>query len=268
VHALIAEQDEAVVTALRDQSGSPDVAVVPMLPEEPVSERGIPQPADSDTRASRAPEGATVAGARRERRRPRRALTAVLAAGALAVGGTAAALVTTSSGGSPTAASPPISSSAAAPEAGAGTSSDSANSSDSAAQSASDAPTPAPATDGMSPTDGTSPSDGASSTTDLPSTLPSKTSPSTGPVCLGVEEALALANQKNRGSLPADAKVSALKCDGTWAGAQLTSATMGDVEALYEYQSGAWKAADLGSILCDGVAITKAPSDIRKFVNC
>ena len=109
VHALITEQDEAVVEALRDGGASPDVAVVPLLPGETISATDPTgaQPAESAT------SWASETAGRSRSRRPRRALTAVLAVAALAVGGTAAALVTTRSGGSPAAADSHQSSSSA-----------------------------------------------------------------------------------------------------------------------------------------------------------
>ena len=243
VHALITEQDEAVVTALRDGGVSPDVAVVPMLPEDPISDTGT-GPA----------EPATAFGERdRHPRRPRRALTAALAVAALAVGGTAAALVTPGSGGSPTAASPPIS-----------FESDLVNR-PAPADSATPSDTSPPQSDAMSPTPEPS-AVGATTQTGAPTRTPSSTPTSKGPACLSGHEALTLAREKY-GTIPADAQPGVLKCDDGWASAKLTSVTYGDVEALYEYDGAAWTVVDLGSVICEGV-IRGAPADVRKAVNC
>ncbi|MEY9926601.1 hypothetical protein ABH926_001223 [Catenulispora sp. GP43] len=263
VHALIAEQDEAVVEALRDGGASPDVAVVPLLPEDRTEGRTSAtgaRPAEPATAfGSRAPEGSTFGRGGtggRDRRPARRALTAVMAVAALAVGGTAAALVTAGSGGSPTAASPPVSSSAeqiagpSTPE-----TADTSGSADPAASSETDATSPTP------------PTAGSRSRTGAPTQAVSKTSTSSGPACFSGQEALDLAKQKNGGTLPSDAKPSGLKCDDGWAAAKLSSASVGDIWAVYEYDGAAWYAVDLGPAICEGV-IRGAPADVRKAADC
>jgi eukaryotic-like serine/threonine-protein kinase len=258
VHALIAEQDRAVVEALRDGGASPDVAVVPMLPDDPISATGA-RPAEPATAfGSRAPQDSTFGGTGGRDRRPRRALTAVLAVAALAVGGTAAAVVGTGSSGSPTAASPPASSSAE-PIAGPST------------PQTSDLPAPAPSeTDATSPEP--PPDDSATDTntntkSEAPTPALSKTSTSSGPACFSSQEAYDMAKQRNNGSLPDDVKVSGVKCDDGWGTAKLASVSYGDVWAAYEYDAGAWDAVDLGPLICGGV-IRGAPADVRKAANC
>ncbi|MEY9858223.1 serine/threonine protein kinase [Catenulispora sp. GAS73] len=262
VHALITEQHDAVVAALRDGGAPEDVAVVPLLAA--ISDTGA-GPAEPPTSVrSGAPEGSTVVGGRGDRRArgPRRALTAVLAVAALAVGGTAAALVSTSSGSSPSAASPPVSDSAA-PEPGFGTPSESAGT-PSVSRSDSQPSTPAPATSG-------SKSAGAPPT-NVPVTAPSMTAPTSkdtapNPACLDNKEAYTLAEQRNSGSLPSDAKVTVQKCDQGWAGGRLTSVSFGNAVVVYEYDGAQWTAVDLGTAICEGV-VRGAPSDVRKSIGC
>ena len=273
VNALITEQEEAVVAALRDGGASPDVAVVPLLPVDPTSETGA-HPVGVTAWASRAPEGSTVAsgggdgggsrgdggrGSGRDGRdrRPRRALTAVLAVAALAVGGTAAALLTTSSGGSPSAASAGDSSSAEPVVTPATSASDPANGLEpSTGQSGAESPSGPPAA-----------AAGSGTETDVPTLAPTKASTTAGPSCLSDKEAYSLAEKINGGSMPSDAKVSVLKCDAGWAAGHVTSTTFGNAAVVYEVQDGAWKAVDLGSEVCGG-PVGKAPSDVRKSVNC
>jgi serine/threonine protein kinase len=266
VQALITEQDVAVVAALREGGAAPDVAVVPLLPEDPISATGTTgaRPPESVTAwASSAPESSTVAGGRRRERRSRRALTAVLAVAALAVGGTAAALVTTDSGGSPTASGGQQSSSAAPYAAGVdpGTSDSAGGSEPSVAQSDAEASTPSPSSSEPGSTD-----PGATQT-DVPVEAPSKNATTAAPACLGDKEAYTLAEQINGSSMPSDAKVSVLKCDAGWASGRFTSASSGDASVVYEYDGGGWSAVDLGSAVCGGV-VSKAPSDVRKSLNC
>jgi hypothetical protein len=237
VHALIAEQDAAVVTALREQGGSPDVAVVPLLPAS----------AESHTSAFRAPEGSTEPGVGPRRKGSRRVLTAGLAAAALLVGGTAAAVAAMGSHGSPTAA--PISTTATSAPADPVVSV--ATSTDPASVPAPVASTPPAAVD-------TRPSPPA------PASRPT----STGPACITGKEAYSAAKELNLGSLPSDARINVLRCDGTWATAQLLSVSYGNAAVVYDYQSGAWKAVDLGSGGLCGGPVAKAPLDIRRSVNC
>lgn len=261
VDALITEQHEAVVTALRDGGAPPDVAVVPLLPADHSSSETGERPAGVTAWASRAPEGSTVAGGGRgadggsRGRRSRRGVIAVLAVAALAVGGTAASLLATSSGGSPSAANAPESA-LAVPVASPSTSdSDSADSAAAAAPSTAD-----------STTDSNADSVPA---TDVPTQAGSKPTTPTRtaiPTCLGDKEAYALAEKKN-GSMPDDARITVLRCDGNWAGGQLSSVTDGNAEIVYLYQAGTWTAIDLGSDVCTG-PVDKAPSDVRKSVNC
>ncbi|WP_228563973.1 serine/threonine-protein kinase [Catenulispora rubra] len=272
VHALITEQHEAVVAALRDGGAPEDVAVVPLLAA--ISDTGADANTDTATGAGAGAaepptsvrpgaEGSTVVGdhsehSDRRTRRPRRAVTAVLAVAALAVGGTAAALVTTtSSASSQTGAEAPASSSAT-PEPGARTSSDAAGS-----PSVSRPDSQAPATAGS-----TSPN---VAPTDIPVTAPS-TAPSSkdtapNPPCLTNKEAFTLAGQKNGGTLPSDAKVTVEKCDQGWAGARIASVTFGDAVAVYEYDGAQWTGVDLGTAICEGV-VRGAPSDVRKSIGC
>ncbi|MEZ0111858.1 hypothetical protein ABH920_005876 [Catenulispora sp. EB89] len=287
VHALITEQHEAVVAALRDGGAPEDVAVVPLLDADAASGTTTGPAADlatgwaagaiADTGAgpaepptsirSGAPEGSTVVGRHggrgdRRARRPRRALTAVLAVAALAVGGTAAALVTTTtSASSQTGADAPTSDSAG-PEPGGGTS-DSAGT-PSVSRSDSQAPTPAPATSGSK--------SASAPPTDLPVTAPTSTAPSSkdtgpNPPCLDNKEAFTLAGQKNGAALPSDAKVTVEKCDQGWAGGRLTSVSFGNAVVVYEYDGAQWTAVDLGSAICEGV-VRGAPSDVRKSIGC
>ena len=268
VHALITEQHEAVVAALRDGGAPEDVAVVPLLAA--ISDTGA-GPAEPPTSVrSGAPEGSTVVGGRggrggRRARGPRRALTAVLAVAALAVGGTAAALVSTSSGSSPSAASPPVSDSAA-PAPGFGTPSDSAGTADpsaSAAPSGSRSLAPVPPTAGS----GTKTDVPTQVPTQVPTLAPSKESTSPSPACLDNKEAYTLAEQKNGATLPSDAKVTVQKCDQGWAGGRLTSVSFGNAVVVYEYDGAQWTAVDLGSAICEGV-VRGAPSDVRKSIGC
>jgi len=257
VHALIAEQDEAVVEALRDGGASPDVAVVPLLPGEPIS--------PTDPTGARPPEPATswASGTDGRSRRSRRVLTTVLAAAALAVGGTAAALVGTGSGGSPTAATDefPSSSAASYDLATDSATSDSANQSDSStAASGGESASPAPSTVDSG-------AGGTDSPTGVPTQAASRTATSTGPSCLGATEAYSLAKKINGGSMPSDAKVRVLKCDDGWASGRFTSASYGDASVVYEYDGAAWNAVDLGTDVCQGV-VRGAPSDVRSSLNC
>ncbi|MEY9907666.1 serine/threonine protein kinase [Catenulispora sp. MAP12-49] len=268
VHALIAEQDRAVVEALRDGGASPDVAVVPMLPEDPISTTGARPPEPPTAFGSQVPEDLTAAsqGGGRDRR-PRRALTAVLAVAALAVGGTAAAVVATGSGGSPTAASPPVS--ASAPVA----SPSESDTSDSAGPSL--APSETDATGGTDSTDATTAP--APSTADSSTAGSDRTGTSTGtkteaptsvsPSCLGDKEAYDLAKQKNGGTMPSDAKVTVLKCDDGWAAGRFTSTSYGNASVVYEYDGAGWQAVDLGTSLCEGV-VRGAPADVRNALSC
>ena len=257
VLALITEQDEAVVEALRDGGASPDVAVVPLLPGEPVSA--------TDPTGARPPESATAAwasGTDGRSRRPRRVLTAVLAAAALAVGGTAAALVSTQSQGSPAAAEGLQSSSGAPSDQGADSAtSDSANPYEPAA-----AP-PDTASLDAAPSTADAATDPSATGTDAPAQPPSKESTTAGPACLGTTEAYSLAKKINGGSMPSDAKVGILKCDDGWASGRFTSTTYGEAAVVYEYDGASWNAVDLGSDVCQGV-VRGAPSDVRTSLNC
>ncbi|MBS2535926.1 protein kinase [Catenulispora sp. NF23] len=284
VHALIAEQDEAVVAALRDGGAPEDVAVVPLLPGDAMADAMTGPTADpitdptldpatgamADTGAgpaeppttfgNRAPEDLTVVGDRGPRR-PRRALTAVLGVAALVVGGTAAALVTTDSGASPSAASVQVSESAA-PEPGPGA--------PSVASSAPEADTSAGQSDSPSapPVLTNSGSKGtAAPSTDVPTKAASSNDTSPSPACLGDKQAYSLAEQKNGGTLPSDAKVSVLKCDNGWAAGQLTSVGFGNASIVYENDGADWYAVDLGTAVCGGV-VRGAPSDVRKALSC
>lgn len=254
VHALITEQDAAVVEALRDGGASPDVAVVPLLsPEEAISA--------TDPAGARPPESATswASGTDGRSRRPHRVLTTVLAAAALAVGGTAAAMMsTTRPSGSPAAADALQSSSGALHDPGAEpATSDSANQSDS-----STAPS-----DGQSASPAPSTVDSGRSQTDTPTQAASKISATPGPSCLSTTQAYDAAKRLNGGSMPSDAKVSVLKCDDGWASGRFTSTTYGAASVVYEYDGATWNAVDLGTDVCQGV-VRGAPADIRKSLNC
>ena len=288
VHALIAEQDEAVVTALRDGGAPEDVAVVPLLPADAMARSAAAAAAAADpdrdpdstfdpasgaiadtgagpaepptTFRNRAPEDLTVVGDRGPRR-PRRALTAVLAVAALAVGGTAAALVTTDSGTSQGFASTQVSQSAD-PAPGVGTPSDSSGTTDaspSAGQSDSPSTPPVLVTSGSK--------SAVAPPTDVPTGPSTSKDISPSPACLDDKQAYSLAEQKNGGTMPSDAKVSVLKCDNGWAAGQLASVSYGNAAVVYEYDGADWYAVDLGTAVCGGV-VRGAPSDVRKALSC
>jgi hypothetical protein len=183
---------------------------------------------------------------------------------ALAVGGTAAAVVGTGSSGSPTVASPPVSSSAESittnPTSGTSDATEPASDSQgpsSATRSSDGTPRPAPSTVDSS----------LAADPETPTGAESNTSASVNPTCLGTKEAFSLAQKLNGGSLPADAKISVLRCDDGWAAGRLASASYGDASIVYEYDGAQWNAVDLGTAVCEGV-VRGAPTDVRKALNC
>ncbi|MFD0632505.1 serine/threonine-protein kinase [Catenulispora yoronensis] len=257
VFGLIASQDGAISAALRDAEQNPD-------PQNWQPSPQWTQPSNTQPTSTATPyrpynaEPPTQPGLRR-----RRAIMSVGGVALVAVAGVAAAL-TLHGSGTPTAS---LSSSAPAlvVSSGGSTSHSVSRSTTTSASSASTSSRSEEITTSSSSSSSAAPPTSSSAPAPPPPVTTSTHSQQAA--CLSNGQALSLAKQLNAGSLPSDASISVLKCDGGWGVARLTSASVGNAKVVYAQQDGSWKAVDLGSDVCGG-PVSAAPADIRSAVNC
>ncbi|GAA1974443.1 serine/threonine-protein kinase [Catenulispora subtropica] len=282
VYELIARQDAAVAAAMENtvavteqlpvvppapgQWPAPSASGQPSAPTQAAPTQAAaqwPPPANPQPTSTATPyppsvaESPTQPGLRR-----RRTLASVGGAAAVAAIGVAVALLMDDHSPAASSASPPASS-AADSVPSSGTSSEDATTPDSSTPESSSEAMTSSSSSAQPPS-----SESASSSSVEPPPPPATTSThSSAPSCPTNQQAFALAKQLNAGSLPSDAGISVLKCDGGWAVARLTSASVGNAKVVYALQDGAWKAVDLGSDVCSG-PVSAAPADVRGAVNC